>query len=425
MNDSTPGTTTADDRYLALESLADLFEQTSEELRDRAALGPRLLADEEVAPSGELSPATWREVTDEVLAATTGKHGLLARSTALEADALALRATVLTYRWIDDLRDTAARTLGQVAARAVGYLVPEVALGGPIVQAGAIETDALDRAELAAYLNQLADENPALRDHFVGGGGLVESLELRGLLTSPALAGDDRGTVARGGLRAIGADDFAEGFSAALRDVAVGHVDERVDEALRLPPAEAAAPPASLEELVQRLTSLEAPVHVQPLGGGRHLALLTGATRGALADGDVSERVSAATEALTRATEGTPGARVLLAGVGHGGLVAAELATTDHPFSVDQVVTVNAPAAQATQVPPTVPVLALEDRSDPVALLGSLLNAEVSNRLTVVYDGGTAAGTQVAVVGGRAADTARHPEVRAALQRLRDLGYLA
>ncbi len=427
MNDTTP---IADDRYLALEALADLFEKTSEDLRARAALGPQVLEDEDVAPSAELSPATWREAAADVLAATTGEDGVAARSTALETDALALRTTVLTYRWIDDLQDTAARTLGSVAARAVGYLAPQVALGGPIVAAGVIETEAPDRAELAAYLNQLADENPEIRDHFVsGGGGLVESLELRGLLTTPVLGGDDRPTIARGGLRAVGAGDFTEGFSSALRDVASSFVTDSDVDTLPVPQAEPAAQPASVEELVARLAALETPAFVQPLSGGRFLALLPGATSDRsprLADGDVAARVKVAASAIEAAVGSTAGARVLLAGLGQGGLVAVELAASPHGrFSIDQVITVGAPSAQATTVPVTIPVLALEDRSDPVALLGSLLNAGISNRLTVVFDGGTATGAQVPVAGGRAADEATHPELRAAVQRLRDLGYLA
>jgi hypothetical protein len=78
-------------------------------------------------------------------------------------------------------------------------------------------------------------------------------------------------------------------------------------------------------------------------------------------------------------------------------------------------------------------VLALEDRSDPVAVLGSLVNAGVGNRLTVVFDGATEAGSDLAdrrgvaayVAGGRAADAAPHPELRAAITRIRELGYLA
>ncbi len=114
----------------------------------------------------------------------------MVRSVELDADALVLRATVLTYRWIDDLQVAAYRTLGSIAARAIGYLAPEVALGGAIVSAGLIETDALDRDGLAAYLNELAEANPELMDHFVsGGGGLLDALRMRALLTAAVLGG--------------------------------------------------------------------------------------------------------------------------------------------------------------------------------------------------------------------------------------------
>ena len=107
--------------------------------------GETVLRDAEVAASEELSPKTYAQVEEDVRHATTGKRGLLARSIELDADALMIRATVLTYRWIDDLQEAAYKTLGAIAGRAIGYLAPEVALGGAIVSAGLIETDALDR----------------------------------------------------------------------------------------------------------------------------------------------------------------------------------------------------------------------------------------------------------------------------------------
>jgi hypothetical protein len=77
------------------------------------------------------------------------------------------------------------------------------------------------------------------------------------------------------------------------------------------------------------------------------------------------------------------------------------------------------------RIPESTTLLALEDRADPVALLGSLINAAVPNRLTVVFDGGEARGTAAYVAGGRAADRADHPELRAAIKRIQELGYLA
>ena len=116
----------------------------------------------------------------------------------------------------------------------------------------------------------------------------------------------------------------------------------------------------------------------------------------------------------------------MLVGSSYGGTAAAEIAAsaTSESFVVDQVVTVGAPAAQVPSIPVQTRVLSLEDRADPVALLGSLVNAAVDNRVTVIYDG-SAAGAETYVVGGRAADEAQHPGLRAEIQRIQELGYLA
>jgi len=120
-------------------------------------------------------------------------------------------------------------------------------------------------------------------------------------------------------------------------------------------------------------------------------------------------------------------ARVMLVGSAAGGTVAAEIAAaaSSPRFVVDQVVTAGAPSSQVPRIPEATRVLSLEDRSDPVALLGSLINASTPNRLTVVFDGGTSAGSDLYVAGAKAADIAEHPELRAEIARMQDLGYLA
>ena len=193
------------DKYDRLMRLADLFDASGEEMRTRAKLGDAVLRDEEVTASEELSPKTYAQVEEDVRHATSGKRGLMARSIELDADALVVRATVLTYRWIDDLQEAAYKTLGSIAGRAIGYLAPEVALGGAIVSAGLIETDALDRDGVAAYINELAENNPELLDHVSnGGGGLLDSLQMRSILTAGVLSGAAGADAGRGGLRAVG-----------------------------------------------------------------------------------------------------------------------------------------------------------------------------------------------------------------------------
>ena len=45
--------------------------------------------------------------------------------------------------------------------------------------------------------------------------------------------------------------------------------------------------------------------------------------------------------------------------------------------------------------------------------------------MTVVFDGGDDRGAASYVAGGRAADNAAHPELRAEIARIQELGYLA
>jgi hypothetical protein len=418
------------DKYDQMMRLADLFDSSGDEMRERAKLGAEVLADEAVSDSADLSRATYTRAEDEILAATTGKNGLMVRSVELDADALIIRATVLTYRWIDDLQVAAYRTLGSIAARAVGYLAPEVALGGAILSAGLIETDALDRDGLASYLNELADANPALMDHFVsGGGGLLDALQMRALLTASVLGGSDGAAATRGGLRAVGAPEFQADFSAGLRDVASGFVTPEPD-APRAASADLGTP-RSIEELMTSLSQVEGELLVQRLGGGRFIGYLPNpATRTdtlRLVGGENHGRVAAVVAALESAIGDEPNARVLLVGHAQGGVTAAEIASgaTSATFTIDQVITAGAPSAQVPLIPGGTTVLSLEDRADPVALLGSLINRGVANRLTVVFDGGEVHGAAAYVAGGRAADAADHPDLRAAIKRIQELGYLA
>ena len=267
-----------------------------------------------MAESSELSKATYDAAADDIRAATTGKHGLLTRSIELDADALVVRATVLTYRWIDELQEAAYKTLGTIAGRAIGYLAPGVALGGAIVSAGLIETDALDRDGIADYLNDLAEANPDLMDHVTsGGGGLVEAMQLRSLLTSGLLAGDRGRLAAAGGLRAIGVDPFAGVTTAAVRDVAgpvVAAEPEPVEAAVirRVTLGPALPRGADHEPVPDRRRSTvhrvgDAPLHRLPAGpdGASHRA---DGRRLRLVGGDPSSYAAQAVAAIESAVAG-------------------------------------------------------------------------------------------------------------------------
>ncbi|RYC05397.1 hypothetical protein [Nocardioides zhouii] len=418
----------AADKYDQMLALADLFDSTGNEMRTRARLGADILGDDDVVDSGQLSPATWGLAEEDVRGATTGKHGLLTRSVELDADALVVRATVLTYRWIDELQQAAYKTLGSIAGRAIGYLAPEVALGGAIVSAGLIETDALDRDGVTAYLSELAENNPDLMEHLSGGGGLLDGLHMRSLLTAGVLASDQGAHAARGGLRAIGIDPFPTDAVFAFRDSAGSFVEAEVPEA-EATSTEGQAP-RSLEELMANLLAEDRRISVQRVGTGRYIAYLPGTLGGdsgrlRLVGADPTTSAAQVVRAIEKVVT-EDDARVMLVGSAAGGTVAAEIAAaaSSERFVVDQVVTAGAPSAQVPRIPDATRVLSLEDRSDPVALLGSLINASTTNRLTVVFDG-SSGGSDIYVTGAKAADSAEHPELRAEITRMQDLGYLA
>jgi hypothetical protein len=442
------------DRYDQMMRLAVLFDTAGERMRDWAKLGPEILADPDATESEPLSPTTWAEAEETIRGATVGKHGLLSRSVEVDADALVLRATVLTYQWIDELQQAAYQTLGTIAGRAIGYLAPEVALGGAIVAAGLIETDALDRDGVAAYLNELAEANPELMDHVTTGGGLVDSLQMRALLTAGVLA-TDRAERARGaGLRALGLVPLGADLDGALRDAAIGLGDREAADATTA--SAAGERPSGLAGLMAELVATAEPVRVVALGEQRYVAYLPGphgsTVRSAgpaagglqLVSGDTTGYAEDAARAIRTALhDDAADAEVMLVGCGAGGAAAVEIVTSDAPgFAVTQVVTASAPSAQAPRLPAGVRVLSLEDRSDPVALLGSLINADTPDRLTVVFDATEASSATgetdeadeadeadetdepAFVRGGRAADRADHPELVAELRRLRDAGFL-
>ena len=423
------------DKYDQLLQLADVFDRSGDRLRAMSGLGAEVLRDDAVADSADLSATSHARAEEDIRAATTGKHGLLSRSIELDADALVVRATVLTYQWIDELRDAAYESMGAIAGRAIGYLAPNVALGGAIVTAGLIETDALDRDGVATFLSELAAAHPELLDQVVsGGGGLLDGLQMRAALTSGFFSGESGRRAARGGLRAVGVDTMRQDSSAALRDVAGwllaaprASVEEQLDVA-------APHPPSTLTDLMATLESQDGRVLVHRTAPGRYVTYVGRPPAGPASDdgpavrlvsGDLTPYAAELAQTIAAAVAGDDGAHVMLVGSGAGGVVAAELAALDRPlpFVVDQVVTAGAPAAQVPRLPDATRMLALEDRADPVALLGSLVSAGDDQRTTVIFDTAGSSSEGVYVAGARAADAS--PDVVAELDRLRELGYLA
>lgn len=404
------------DRDHALLRLAELVSQTATEVQSRSLLADQIVAD---LTASVIEPSRGRaaaEMADAI------RSGLTTTGAALAADAVVVRATVQTLRRIDELAAIAAETLGAIAGRAAGYLAPEVTLGGEVITAGLIEAGVEDRDELLPFVADLASADPSLLAHLARG-CLADDLVVRTWLTTRWIPETE--TAGRDGLAAVGVRPFTGGTAAALRDVAGAFavpVEPTVPAAATEPAVEA---PHGLEELMRVHFGVAERMAIQPVGERRCIVYLPCRSRLATATmvaGDRSPYTAEATVMLREAV--APGSRVMLVGCGGGGVTAAELAASPlDEITVEEVITVGAPAAQVPRIPEGTHVLSLEDRSDPVAVLGSLVNTTVSNRLTVVFDA-EETGPDRYIAGGRAADRARHPEILAALARLRTLGYL-
>ena len=200
------------------------------------------------------------------------------------------------------------------------------------------------------------------------------------------------------------------------------------------PDVEAPRPPSSLTDLMSTLESQDGRVLVHRTAPGRYVAYVGRPPAGPAPDdgpavrlvsGHLTPYAAEVAQTIAAAVAGDDGAHVMLVGSGAGGVIAAELAALDQPlpFVVDQIVTAGAPAAQVPRLSDDTRMLALEDRADPVALLGSLVSAGDDQRTTVVFDAAGSSSEGVYVAGARVADAS--PDVVVELDRLRELGYLA
>ena len=339
---------------------------------------------------------------------------------------------MLTYRWIDELQEAAYKTLGSIAGRAIGYLAPEVALGGAIVSAGLIETDALDRDGVTAYLNELAENNPDLMDHMSGGGGCSTACTCARCSPRACSPPTSGAHAARGGLRAIGVDPFPADAVSAFRDSAGSFVEAEAPERRGRRPAQAAAPALARGADGQprrrgpagSASSGSAPAATSPTCPARSAPTPVGCGWSAPTPPPTPARWSARSRGRHRRRRPRDAGRLRRRAAPS----AAEVAATAGSPTLR-----GRPGRHRRRArPPRCPgspsatrVLSLEDRADPVALLGSLINASVANRLTVVFDGGDRRRHDVYVAGARAADSAEHPELRAEISRMQELGYLA
>ena len=164
---------------------------------------------------------------------------------------------------------------------------------------------------------------------------------------------------------------------------------------------------------------------------GRYIAYLPGpggnGRRLRLVGGDHSAYAGQVVRAIEKAVEGDDGAHVMLVGSAQGGVTAAEVAATvtSEAFVIDHVVTAGSPSAHGAAHP--------RQHARPVA--GG--PRRPGGRAGLAHQRGQQQPAHgrlrrrrptrpaVYVAGGRAADTATHPELQAEIQRIHAAGYLA
>ena len=451
--------------YAAVRALADLFDAAGDRMRGWAATGARILTDPDLLGSAPLSPITFAEAEERVVAATAGPHGALPSSVVYETDALLVRSTIAAFEECDRLVASSFEVLDYTAGRAWGCAVVEaapyvLALGAvavPVARSTWQDLPADTRARLrgearegADLAQEWADTHPEQVQHVVdSSGGLLDGL----------LAGLPLGVAA-----ALGLSTFHPTVGDAAADLAGLYAPDGPPQVRRRPDLSVrlgAVAPRDLPGLMRHLAETDAlsphdrpgdqgTIEVQTLtaadGGVRHIVYLPGtddlATTPFNQDGDVRDLATnlrlVAThdttyaegieEAMARAGIGADDP-VLLVGHSQGGMEAAAILADGSPFHVTHVVTAGAPTAQVHSFPAGSHVLSLENRGDVVPLLDGHDNPDSRQQVTVQFDDherSVAANHRLHhyVRGAAAAEASPDPSVREQLASLRAHGFL-
>jgi hypothetical protein len=449
--------------YAHVRALADRYDTAGDRMLGWAATGVRTLADGDLVESALLSPLTFAEAEEKVLAATTGTHGILVESVVYETDALLVRATVDAFEECDRLVRGSFGVIDYLVGRAAGYAVAEAApyllVAGLLAEPGlrlgwqhlspATQRDLRNDGEaLAAEMEEWTEERPEATQHLVdGGGGFMDGV-LAGLVP--------------GGLLGLAPFHPTTGAAAATLAALYGdegppHVRRRRDVAVTLGDEQ----PDSLADVMRHLQetndlspadrpgdqgTIEVQTIHEPDGTVRYIVYLPGtddlATTPLSQDGDVRDLATnldliaghdttyqqGIEEAMRQAGIG-PHDPVLLAGHSQGGMEAAAMLANGSTFHVTHVVTAGAPTAQVHGFPPGSHVLSLENHGDVVPLLDGADNPASVQQVTVSFDDHEAsiAGNHDLghyVRGAAAADVSPDPSIRAELGSLHAHGFL-
>jgi hypothetical protein len=409
--------------YAHIRALAGTYDRAGDRMRSWAATGGRVLANGDLLESSVLSPITFAEAEEKVLAATTGTHGVLVASVLYETDAVLMRATVTAFVACDQVVHGSLEALDYLVGRTIGFAlgtgVPEIVVAALLTGASLYEIyqhlpPGLQQrlrdgeGDAADDLQEWLDEHPEVVQHLVnGGGGLLDGL-WDGL--TPGLPGGPFGLPSFNPTTQDAAGLLAGLYAAEDPPT----VTERGDLSVPL----GGVQPGSLQDVMRHLAqtndlspaskpdnqgTIEVQTIHEPDGTVRYIVYLPGtddlSTTPMSQDADVRDMATnfnlisghdttyeqGIRQAMTQAGI-QPGDPVMLAGHSQGGMEAATMLSHGTQFNITNVVTAGAPTAQVDGFPDGSHVLSLENRGDIVPLLDGEDDPDSSQQVTVQFD---------------------------------------
>ncbi len=462
--------------YAQMQALATSFGSAGNRMRARAGLGRRVLTNSDLVESAILSPSSFAEAEARVLAATTGRHGLLTQSLAWEADAIAVRVMVASFEATDALVHATFEVVDYAVGRAAGFtlssmlvlgattaplwLAPLAFRGAQAYAAYSLLPPPLQRRvrgvagttgdALSDDLRGWSRDHPGLVQHlFNGGGGVVDGFWDG--LTPGAPAGPFGIAVCT-----PGAEDAGALLAGVYPDDGEPVVTARGDL-----PTTPGSPPRGLADVMRHLDEVnqwstpgrpgnQGTIDIQTwtdaAGLRHHLVYLPGTddlhtlpwtmdddvrdlpTSFLAVDGQRTSYAQGILQAMHRAgiSADEP---VLLAGHSQGGIEAAWIASHSSDFTIAQVVTAGAPIGLMGDYPPGTQVMSFENDGDVVPLVDGEDNPDATNHVTIRFDdpapdiGGSHALSHY-IDGAAGADRSSDPSIADQIAHLHAAGFL-
>lgn len=374
-----------------IEQLAHHSEQMGGDLAGIAAECHGLLAHPDVLASAVLNPDGVARFEAKLLAALAGPGGLGALAAEMGTHAVALRATVISYRAVDEAQAQLIDAARWGSGHLVGILLSTPGTGLPLL--GGIGAAVGAGEALGVDWQQLLTEHPGVVDNLVGmGPGLITGLP------GPLLATD-----VPSGARLLGML-YPDG-AAQVEDLGVDTGPEMT------------RPPAGFEDLMTGLKyrkdeakgddqgQIDVRALTHPDGTRSYIVDVPGTkdwhpmplqqydklndlgTNLHAMGGEQTAYQQGIIEALRRAGAGADDP-VMLVGHSQGGIVATQTATdlsSSGEFNVTHVVTAGSPVGRI-DVPDNVQVLSLENEHDITPHLDAVDNPDRPNQVTVSFD---------------------------------------